>query len=116
MKRMEAIFESDWKKSEPVMEPDAVAAAFTLPAKKVAKEVMKQVSMKPAIEEALDKVIDAKDASFEPAEVAQTIREAVREEVQGAVVHAIRGLISQTQPDDDRPQASSGSNHLLRSK
>lgn len=108
VKRMETIFENDWQKSEPVTEPDAVIAAFTVPAKKVAKEVVKQVSMKPVIEEVLGKVIDNSDTSIEPAEVAQTMREVFREEVQGAVVHAIRGLVSETKSEDDKPPTNPG--------
>ncbi len=108
VKRMESIFEDDWKKSEPVIESDAVAAAFTVPAKKVAREVMKQVSMKPMIEDVLDKMMDSKGGSFEPSEVAQTMREAVREEVQGAVVSALRDLVSQTPSADEKLSTGRG--------
>jgi cardiolipin synthase len=108
VKQMETIFENDWKKSEPVMAPDAVTAAFTVPAKKVAREVIKQVSMKPVIEQVLDKVIDNKDVSFEPEEVAQTMREVFREEVQGAVVDALRGLVTQTTSENEKATTTQG--------
>ena len=58
---MEAIFEKDWKQSEPVIAKEAAIAAFNVPAKKVAKEVAKQISIKPVVEQVLDKVIDTKD-------------------------------------------------------
>jgi len=108
VKRMEAIFESDWNKSEPVVESDAVAVAFSVPAKKVAREVMKQVPMKPVIEQVLDKVIDSKEGSIEPAEVAQTMREVFREEVQGAVVDAVRGLVTQASLEDEEMTTTQG--------
>lgn len=97
IKKMEQVFEQDWKKSEPVIEQDAIANALAVPAKKVAKEVAKQVAVKPVVEQVLDKVLEANEnASFEPEEVAQTVREAFREQVQGAVVSALRDLVVQT--------------------
>lgn len=94
LKQMEAVFEKDWKQSEPVIEPDAIASSLTIPANKVAKEVAKHISIKPVVEQVLDKVMDRHDeASFEPEEVAQTIREAFRDEVHGAVVDALQDLV-----------------------
>jgi phosphatidylserine/phosphatidylglycerophosphate/cardiolipin synthase-like enzyme len=94
VKEMEAVFEKDWKSSEPVLETDHITAALTIPANKVAKEVAKHIGIKPVVEQVLDKVMDSKsDASFEPAEVAQTVREAFREEVQGAVMDALHELV-----------------------
>ena len=96
VKQMEGIFEKDWKQSEPVIEKETVAA-FNIPASKVAKEVTKHVSIKPVVERLLDKVIDSKDdASFEPEEVAQTVRDAFREELHGAVVNALQDLVAKT--------------------
>jgi len=96
VKRMEEVFDADWKKSEPVVEHDALSNALTLPAKKVAKAVAKHVSVKPVIEQMLDKVLEVHDnANFEPDEIADTVREAFREEVQGAVAHALRELVVQ---------------------
>jgi len=94
VKQMEEVFEKDWKSSEPVIEADQITAALAIPANKVAKEVAKHVSIKPVVEQVLDKVIDVKDdAPFEPAEVAQTVREAFREEVHGAVMDALHELV-----------------------
>jgi cardiolipin synthase A/B len=94
VKEMEEIFEKDWKSSEPVLEANHLAAALDIPANKVAKEVAKHIAIKPTMEQVLDKVIDAKsDASFEPAEVAQTVREAFRDEGHGAVVDALHELV-----------------------
>jgi cardiolipin synthase A/B len=104
VKQMEAVFEKDWKQSEPVIEQNAVTAAFTIPANKVAKEVAKQISIKPVVEQVLDKVIDTKDdASFEPEEVAQTVREAFRDEVQGAVVGALHDLVVKSAQEEAKP-------------
>lgn len=94
VKEMEEIFEKDWKSSEPVVQADSISAALAIPASKVAKEVAKHVSIKPVVEQVLDKVMDSKsDATFEPAEVAQTVRDAFREEVHGAVVDALHELV-----------------------
>ena len=94
VKQMEAIFEKDWKRSEPVVEDSRLIPALVVPAKKVAKQVAKQISIKPVLEQVLDKVIDAKEAPFEPEEVAQTVREAFHDEVQGAVQEALREVVA----------------------
>jgi cardiolipin synthase len=94
VKQMEEVFEKDWKSSEPVIEADHIAAALAIPANKVAKEVAKHIAIKPMVEQVLDKVIDTKsDAAFEPEEVAQTVRDAFREQVHGAVVDALHELV-----------------------
>jgi len=94
VKQMEEIFEKDWKSSEPVLEADQLSAALAIPANKVAKEVAKHIGIKPVVEQVLDKVIDTKsDAPFEPAEVAETVRQAFREEVHGAVMDALHELV-----------------------
>ena len=101
VKKMEAIFEKDWKDSEPVIEHDAITTALHVPAKKVAKEVAKHVAVKPVIEQVIDRVMEKHDdAPFEPEEVAQTVREAFREEVHGAVVTALRELVTQAVQED----------------
>ena len=94
VKEMETIFEKDWKRSEPVVEDSKLASALIVPAKKVAKEVAKQIAIKPVVEQVLEKVIDTKDPTpFEPDEVAQTVREAFHEEVQGAVREALKEVV-----------------------
>ena len=94
VKQMEAIFEKDWKLSEPVVEDSKLASALVVPAKKVAKEVAKQIGIKPVVEQVLEKVIDTKDPTpFEPDEVAQTVREAFHEEVQDAVKEALKEVV-----------------------
>jgi phosphatidylserine/phosphatidylglycerophosphate/cardiolipin synthase-like enzyme len=104
VKKMESIFEKDWKLSEPVITPET-ASAFNIPAKKVAKEVAKQIAIKPVVEEILDRVIDThNDVSFEPDEVAQTVREAFREEVHGAVVSALHQFVKSEQEEQPTPK------------
>lgn len=94
VKQMEAVFEQDWKRSEPVVEDSKLAAALTVPAKKVARQVAKQIAIKPVVEQVLEKVIDTKDSTpFEPDEVAQTVREAFHEEVEGAVKEALKDAV-----------------------
>jgi len=109
VKEMAATFEKDWKQSEPVVGKDAAIAAFNVPAKKVAKEVAKQISIKPVVEQVLDKVIDTKgDVSFEPAEVAQTVRDAFREEVHGAVTTVLNEMVAKSAQDADKQSADNG--------
>ncbi|HKO19952.1 MAG TPA: phospholipase D-like domain-containing protein [Acidobacteriaceae bacterium] len=104
VKEMEEVFEKDWKSSEPVLE-DQITAALAIPANKVAKEVAKHISIKPMVEQVLDKVIDSKsDATFEPAEVAQTVREAFRDEVHGAVVNALHELVVKPAQEEGKPE------------
>lgn len=107
VKEMESVFEKDWKSSEPVIETDHIAAALSIPASKVAKEVAKHIGIKPVVEQVLDKVIDSKtDASFEPAEVAQTVREAFRDEVHGAVVDALHELVVKPAQEEAKAAAA----------
>jgi cardiolipin synthase A/B len=106
VKQMESVFEKDWKKSEPAVEKDNVTA-FNIPASKVAKQVAKHIAIKPVVEQVLDKVIDSKDdASFEPEEVAQTVKEAFREELHGAVVDALQDLVAKTARQPEEVKAS----------
>lgn len=94
VKKMESIFDEDWKRSEAVVEPNSVAASLMVPAQKVAKVLAKQIALKPLVEKVLDKVIGKNEqASFEPEEVAQTVQEAFQEQVQGAVVHALKEVV-----------------------
>jgi phosphatidylserine/phosphatidylglycerophosphate/cardiolipin synthase-like enzyme len=103
VKQMETVFEKDWKLSEPVIALEA-ATAFNVPARKVAREVAKQIAIKPMVEEVLDKVIDThNDVSFEPEEVAQTVRDAFRDEVHGAVVSALHQLVKSAQEEEAQP-------------
>jgi phosphatidylserine/phosphatidylglycerophosphate/cardiolipin synthase-like enzyme len=109
VKQMEAVFEKDWKRSEPVIADTMLASALIVPAKKVAKEVARQISIKPVLEQVLDKVIDAKDATpFEPEEVAQTVREAFRDEVQGAVQEALKDVVVSAAMDEASEPAEKG--------
>jgi tRNA A37 threonylcarbamoyladenosine synthetase subunit TsaC/SUA5/YrdC len=102
---MESVFETDWKKSEPIIEADSVTAALRIPAKKVAREVAKQIAVKPVVEDAVDKVVENSDAALEPEEIAQTVRDAFRDEVEGAVVNALRDLVT-TVVDESKGHAS----------
>jgi phosphatidylserine/phosphatidylglycerophosphate/cardiolipin synthase-like enzyme len=105
VKQMEDIFEKDWKLSEPVIEADQISAALAIPANKVAKEVAKHIAIKPVVEQVLDKVIDTKsDAPFEPEEVAQTVRDAFREEVHGAVMDALHELVVKPAREEAKAQ------------
>jgi polyphosphate kinase len=107
--QMEEVFEKDWKQSEPAIAKDSAIAAFNVPAKKVAKEVAKQISIKPVMEQMLDNMIDTKsDASFEPAEVAQTVRDAFRDEVHGAVASVLQEMVVKSVKEEQDSPAGKG--------
>ena len=75
----------------------------------MAKEVARQISIKPVLEQVLDKVIDTKDATpFEPEEVAQTVREAFHDEVQGAVKEALKDVVASAAMDETSEPAQKG--------
>lgn len=95
VKQMIEVFDKDWKESAPVIPVNTVADVLDVPAKKVAKAVAKQISVRPMVEQVLEKVMDSKtDVPFEPDEVAQTVRDAFREEVHDAVVNALQEIVT----------------------
>ena len=99
VKQMTVIFDKDWKKAEPVVAvpQDAMQTAFDISAKKVAKSVAKKINVGPVVEQLLDKVADSKpNIDFQPDEMAQTLREAFREEVHDAVVSALQEMAEST--------------------
>ncbi len=108
VKQMESVFEKDWKKSEPLVEADSFAATLRIPAKKVAKEVAKQIAVKPVVEDAVDRIVENSDAALEPEEIAQTVRDAFRDEVEGAVVNALRNLATTVADENKRPAPRGG--------
>ncbi len=95
VKQMIEVFDKDWRSAAPAVHADAMATAFDLQAKKVARSVARQISMKPLIEQIIDRAVDDDhEGAFEPKEMAQTVREAFREEVHDAVVHALQELVA----------------------
>jgi cardiolipin synthase A/B len=95
VKQMIEVFDKDWKNAEPVASApqDAMETAFEVSAKKVAKSVAKKINVGPVVEQLLDKVADSKtNIDFQPDEMAQTLREAFREEVHDAVVSALHDM------------------------
>ncbi len=94
VKHMASVFEADWAASTPAIASDLLSAALDAPAKKVAKVVAKKIAVGAVMEELLDKMIEEHhDLTFEPEQVAQTVREAFREEVHDAVVLALREVV-----------------------
>ena len=95
VKQMSEVFDKDWKNAEPVAAApqDAMQTAFDISAKKVAKSVAKKINVGPVVEQLLDKVADSKtNIDFQPDEMAQTLREAFREEVHDAVVSTLQDM------------------------
>ena len=94
IKQMTTVFEQDWAASTPAIASDLLTAALDAPAKKVAKVVARKIAVGEVVEELLDKMIDPnRELTFAPEEVAQTVREAFREEVHDAVVLALREVV-----------------------
>lgn len=107
--QMEDVFEKDWKLSEPMVDQDQVSSAISVPAKKVAKEVAKQIGIKPLVQQVVDKVMDGKeDSQFEPEEVAQTVREAFQDEVEGAVAQALKDVVAGSAQEEVKKPAEKG--------
>lgn len=91
VKHMASVFEEDWAAATPAFAGDLLSAALDAPAKKVAKVVARKIAVGSVVEELLDKMMDSdREINFQPEEVAQTVREAFREEVHDAVVLALR--------------------------
>ena len=112
VKKMAQVFEADWATAKPAIASDLLTAALDAPAKKVAKRLAKNLDVGPVIEELLDKIIDpSRELPFEPEEVAQTVREAFREEVHDAVVVALREVVTGAAESDTAEAPHKGENH-----
>jgi len=96
VKQMASIFDIDWRNSAPAVIADSPISMLEVPAKKVAKVVAKRLDVNAKIEKVLDQAINAgKEITFEPEQVAETVRVAVREEVHDAVVQAVQELVTE---------------------
>jgi cardiolipin synthase len=98
VKQMIEVFDTDWKSAEPAvsMAEDATRMSLDQSAKKMAKVVAKQISVRPVVEQLLDKMMDKNgNAAYEPDALAQTVREAFRDEVHDAVLNAMHEMALQ---------------------
>jgi phosphatidylserine/phosphatidylglycerophosphate/cardiolipin synthase-like enzyme len=95
VKKMINIFEHDWEKAKPMQ--DTMESAMEIPVRRVAKIVAKHIHVKPVMEQMLEKMLErsSSDVPFEPDEVAQTVRDAFRDEVHDAVLIALRDMAQQ---------------------
>ncbi len=117
VKQMAAVFEADWAASTPAIASDLLSAALDAPAKKVAKVVAKKIAVGAVVEELLDKMIEEHhDLTFEPEQVAQTVREAFREEVHEAVVLALREVVIGANDAAAEPAHDKGETHHYATK
>ena len=96
LKKMIEVFEQDWKNARPMVD-NSLESAMEIPVRRVAKIVARNIHMKPVVEQMLEKVLErsSNDVPFEPDEVAQTVREAFRDEVHDAVLLALRDMADQ---------------------
>ena len=89
---MVAIFEKDWTTGAPPVQ-SRVETMLDIPAHTIAKSVAKHIHVESMVEQALERVMRrGSDVPFEPAEVAETVREALRAEVHDAVIHALQEM------------------------
>jgi len=95
VRKMIRIFEHDWQLSQPMQ--DTLESMMDIPVRRVAKIVAKHIHVKPVVEQVLERVLDRSnsDVPFEPDEVAQTVRDAFREEIHDAVLLALRDMAQQ---------------------
>ncbi len=93
VKKMVNIFEHDWANARPLA-TNTMESALEIPVRRVAKIVARHIHVKPVVEQMLEKVLEraSTDVPFEPNEVAQTVREAFRDEVHDAVLLALRDM------------------------
>lgn len=111
-KRMAQVFEKDWAAARPAMPGNLLASALEAPAKKVAKALARNLDVGPVFEQILDKIIDpSHELKFEPEEVAQTVRDAFRDEVHDAVVLALREVVIGTAVVAPSDKHSKGEKH-----
>jgi cardiolipin synthase len=95
VKKMVKIFEHDWSTAKPMQ--DTMESAMEIPVRRVAKILAKHIHVKPVVEQVLDKIVERAtgDVPFDPGEVAQTVRDAFRDEVHDAVLIALRDMATQ---------------------
>ena len=93
IKKMMVVFERDWASARPLA-TDTIESAMEIPVRRVAKIVARNIHMKPVVEQMLEKVLErsSSDIPFEPGEVANTVREAFRDEIHDAVLLALRDM------------------------
>ncbi len=93
VKRMVNVFEHDWANARPLI-TNTMESALEIPVRRVAKIVARHIHVKPVVEQMLEKVLEhsSTDVPFEPNEVAQTVREAFRDEIHDAVLLALRDM------------------------
>ena len=95
VKKMASVFEHDWHAARPLA-TDTMESAMEIPVRRVAKIVARHLHMKPVVEQVMEKVMErsSSDVPFEPNEVAQTVRDAFRDEIHDAVLLALRDMVS----------------------
>jgi cardiolipin synthase A/B len=97
VKRMAEVFEADWA-AAPALQKNPIESAIDIPVRRVAKIVAKHIQVKPVVEQVLERVLERRsheDVPFEPDEVAQTVRDAFRDEVHDAVMLALRDIAAE---------------------
>ncbi|MGI4757098.1 MAG: phospholipase D-like domain-containing protein [Janthinobacterium lividum] len=93
VKKMLSVFEHDWASARPLA-TNTIESAMEIPVRRVAKIVARHIHVKPVVEQLLEKVLErsSSDVPFEPGEVANTVREAFRDEIHDAVLLALRDM------------------------
>ena len=92
VREMVNVFEKDWATGAPPIRT-RVETMLDIPAHSIARSVIKHIHVEEMVEQVLERVMHrGSDVPFEPAEVAETVREAFRAEVHDAVMIALQEM------------------------
>jgi hypothetical protein len=95
VKQMIEVFDKDWSGAMPEPAVSEVSDMLSVPAKKVAKKVAKELNVGNAVEQVLDRAMEGKDdVSLDSKELAESVREAMRDEVHEAVTKTLHQLVA----------------------
>jgi phosphatidylserine/phosphatidylglycerophosphate/cardiolipin synthase-like enzyme len=95
VKQMIEVFDKDWSGAMPEPAVSEVSDMLSVPARKVAKKVAKELNVGNAVEQVLDRAMEGKDdVSLDSKELAESVREAMRDEVHEAVTKTLHQLVA----------------------
>jgi hypothetical protein len=108
---MIGVFDKDWSGATPEQQPAEASDFINVPAKKLAKKVLKGLNIGPAVEQLLDRALEKEgNCTLEPAEIVESVREAMHEEVQAAVKEALHQLVTAAAAEDKPAEETKNGN------
>ena len=110
-KQMIGVFDKDWSEATPEQQTGEASDFMNVPAKKLAKKVLKGLNIGPAVEQLLDRALEKEgNCTLEPAEIVESVREAMHEEVQAAVKEALHQLVTAAAAEDKPAEETKNGN------